>query len=838
MPSPKIISLIPVILSLILLLFYRVPVWAQTRTGPISGTIRGRDGKALEAATVLLHRQKDSVISRTAVSDKHGGFIFHGVATGTYFLSVTSIGFETYRSGPIAADSGSSDRVLPDIVLSPAARNLQAVSVTDKRFVEWKLDKLVVHVATSPFFDPGQSTVDVLERSPGINIDYMSNTISLNGRAGTAVYINGRISYLSGADLINYLRGLPAGSLDQIEIMSQPSAKYDAGGSGGAINIVLKKNQANGVFGSITTSVILGFYPKTRDNFLLNWRKDKFNLNFSYGFSDYKSFNDQHILSSFRSDYGVAFSQYQDYRNSVISTNLSHTPRLALDYQASKNTSLGLNLTGLFSSNKSNTNGPINLTDSLHSLIRKEAFSSLADNPVSNPGVNLNLQQKLDGKGKELSVDADYLHYHSPGSQSSYNYPYDQAGNPLAPYLLNGDFPAGVNIYAFKSDYSQPFHFGRGKPATTGTGENKLEAGFKSSYVRTDNDAQYTLYDTLQKQWQPDTALSNHFIYSENINAAYVNIGKQLNKKWSVEAGARAEQTLSRGNETTQGNRFTRKYFQVFPTLYVGFSPNEVHSFTLSYGRRTDRPSYQDLNPFRYYINQYNIRQGNPNLQPESVNNFEFSYHYKSEFVVWLDYIKFDNLFSRIYTSSGTGNDLITILTKENVASRRNIFLFFFYNKALTKWWNTNWTVATVNSRIADPVDKGNPIDQVMVYRFDLNNKFSLPKGWGLELRGNYAGRRLEGVHIYALASGYLSLGVNKKVLQGKGTLTANLNDALDLYRPGQTSEGSGFFTQTDNHPESRYLTLTFNYRFGKAKQQQQRKSDGSAEDEQRRVNF
>ncbi|GGB02703.1 TonB-dependent receptor [Puia dinghuensis] len=810
-----------------LLAFCPLLLFAQGAGGKVLGSILNKEGQVVEAATVLLRRQKDSAVVRSAVTDKTGAYAFGRVAAGNYFLSITCVGYQRYTGGAIAMDSSDAVVVAPDIRLSPAVKDLKAASVvSQKPFVEWKLDKMVVDVAASPFFNPGLSALDVLERSPGITIDYMTSIINLNGRPGTVVYINGRLSYLSGQDLLNYLRGLPAGTLDQIEIMSQPPAKYDAAGSGGVINIILKKNQADGVYGSVTTSAIFGYYFKTRDNFLLNWRKDKLNLNFSYGIADNKKFNDQHIVSSFRSGYGFPFSQYQDYQTSTISDGVSHTPRLSLDYQASKKTTLGANLTGLFSTNNSVTNGPINLYDSLYRMVQHTNFINGTQSPVTNFGANVNLQQKLK-KGKELSADADYLYYHSPGTQNSDNYLYDNNGNALAPYLVNGVVPSQIDIYAFKTDYSRPLD---------SAGKSKLEAGVKTSYVRTDNDAEYTQYDTVQKSWQPDAALTNHFIYTENINAAYLDVSKQLNKKWSVEVGVRAEQTVARGNELVQGNRFTRNYFQVFPDAYIEYKPNNVHSFDANYGRRMDRPSYLDLNPFRYVISQYSFREGNPALQPEYVNDIQVNYHYKGVFSVLLDYIKFDNLFARVVKSSGQGNDLITIQTKENVAFRRNIFLFVFYSRALTKWWNANWLAGFINSKLSDPANTGDVLDQISVFRCDFNNNFPFGKGWSLDLRGFYTTRRLEGIRIYALSDGYFSTGINKKVLKNKGTLTANINDVFYQSRPGQTSEAATFFTKTVNRPESRYLTLTFNYRFGKIKQQQQH--SGSADDERGRVNF
>ena len=795
------------------LLLLAIGVMAQSR---ITGTVRDKDGRTLEAATVLLHRQNDSVVVRSAVTDKSGGFALNRVHPGSYFLRVTSVGYAPFSGLPMMmVDSGETK--LPDVVVFPEAKRLQAAEVvTKKPFVEWKLDKMIVNVETSPFFTPAMSALEILERSPGIEVDYMRNTIGLVTKPGTTIYINGRRSYLAGTDLLNYLRGLPAGSIEQVEVMSQPSAKYDADNGGGIINIVLKKNQADGLIGSLTASAVFGYYFKTRDNLMLNWRQEKFNLNFTMGISDNKTYLDQHTLSSFRSGYGAPFSQYQDYQTSTVSDSRSYTPQLAMDYQVSKKTSFGVILSGLFSTNTASTGGTVLLEDSLKQVIQQQAVPGYNRNTVSNPGVNVNFLQTLGGGG-ELAADADYLHYHSPGVQNS--------------YLLDGLLPSEIDIYAFKADYSRPL--GR----KGGEHDTKIEAGFKTSYVRTDNNSLYTQYDTLQKMWEPDTALNNHFIYSENINAIYVNLSRQLSKKWSVEFGVRAEQTIAKGDELVQDGGFRHSYLNAFPTGYVGFVPNDKHSFSVSYGRSIGRPSYLDLNPFRYVINQYNIREGNPNLQPTFNNSFELQYHYKSELFVGLSYYRFDNLAARVYETTGQGNDLLTILTKENVAFRRNIFLFVGYTKRLTKWWNASWQLIGINAKLDDPANVGYTVDRLTGFKIYFNNNLLLGGGWSVDLRANFATRWMEGIRIHQTPIWNNSVGVNKKMLKNKATLTLNINDPFDIYRPGLTTDATAFFTRMDNRPESRTLTVSWNYRFGKAKQRREH-NGGSAQDEQRRVNL
>ena len=801
--------------TILLLTFILTSVAGQAQSR-ISGTVRNKDGQPLEAATVLLHRQKDSTIIRSAVTTNTGNFILDRLIAGDYFLSITSVGYGKYTGNTLHLDSLTSKDLAVTLIAS--ARDLQVVSVTTKKpFLEWKLDKMVVNVESSPFFTPGMSALEILDRSPGIEIDYVHNTIGLITRPGTTIYINGRKSYLSGADLLNYLRGLPAGSIDQVEIITQPSARYDADTGGGVINIILRKNLADGLIGSITASATLGYFFKTRHNLMLNWRQDKVNLNFTMGVSDNKTYNDQHTLSSFRSGYGAAFSQYQDYQTSTVSGSRSYTPHLAMDYQASKNTTLGFELEGLFSTDRSSTGGSVELLDSVKQLIQRQSVPSVSRNTLSNPGVNLNWLQKFGGD-RELAVDADYVHFHSPVTQNS--------------LLLNGHLPTDIGIYAVKADYSQSL----GKPGDAHA--TKLEAGIKTSYVRTDNNSVYTQYDSLSKTWMPDLVLNNHFIYTEGINAAYVNVSRQFTKKWSAELGVRGEETLAKGNELVQGGNFRHQYFNVFPKGYLGYVPNDKHSFTLSYGRGIGRPRYPDLNPFRYIINQYNVRQGNPGLQPDFTNFFQLEYHYRSVFYFAVDWFRGDNLLARVYELTGHGDSLITILTKKNVAFRRNIFLVFGFTKAITKRWNANWQVVCIDARLGDPANIGYPIDHLRGAKIVLNNQFQLGKGWSLDGRGSYFTRWMEGIRIYRTPVWNNSIGVNKKMLNDKATLSVNFNDPFYVYRPGQTTEATTFFTRTDDHPESRYLTITWSYRFGKAKQQNRRHDGGSADEEQRRANF
>jgi outer membrane receptor protein involved in Fe transport len=334
-----------------------------------------------------------------------------------------------------------------------------------------------------------------------------------------------------------------------------------------------------------------------------------------------------------------------------------------------------------------------------------EALSQTKD-PWTNVGFNINLQQKLDTSGQEITADADYLFYRTKGRQYSNNYLYNADGTLLGgaynnpnPYLLNGYLPADIDIFSIKSDYQTSFK----KNAT-------FEAGFKVSYVKTDNDAQYTLYNNDSKLWQRDDARSNHFLYKENINAAYVNLQKQF-KKFGVQLGLRAEQTIADGEQTAQNVApFHLNYTKLFPTSYISYKINDTNTLALSYGRRIERPGYQQLNPFQYQLDRYTYQQGNPTLQPQFSHNIEFSYNYKGQFNVAINYTTTKNIINDVLKNVKLNGDsnYTTFQTTENIASNTNIGISISYNKQIRKWWTLNAFANVYNNKYEGVIDGEN----------------------------------------------------------------------------------------------------------------------------------
>ncbi|MDE3235918.1 MAG: TonB-dependent receptor [Bacteroidota bacterium] len=800
---------------------------AQQQVGSITGAIRSNNDKPIENTTVLLLKEKDSSVTRSAITNKSGEFEFSKVPLGSYFVRTNALGYAVY-SGKVFTISAIHNAItLAPFKLEVQANNLGEVTVAaakPKPFIENKLDKTVVNVDASPT-NTGLSALEILEKSPGITIDNNDN-INLKGKQGVVILLDGKPAYLSGKDLSNYLRNLPANQLDQVEIMTQPSSKYDAAGNSGVINIKTKKNKANGFNANISASAIFAQYFKNTNSINFNWRKNKLNLFGNYGYSNWVGFNDINIYRSFRKDENSAYNRYFDQNTFGKFTGYPHEFKLGADYYASKKTTIGVLVSGSVDNRQFSTSGVSNIYDSIHQFVQYNASSSSTKDPWTNVGFNVNLRQLTDSKGGELTADADYIFYNTDGRQYSDNYLYDNNNNLVEdPYLLNGYLPARINIYSFKADYSKPL-----------AKDVKLEAGIKSSYVTTDNNAIYTAYDQPSQKWLSDTTRSNHFIYKENINAAYVNVNKQW-KKFKMQLGVRAEQTIAKGDQVIKNSSFDRNYIQLFPTAYFSYAKNDKHTFSVSYGRRLERPGYQDLNPFQYLLDRYTYQEGNPNLQPQFSHNVELGYNYKGQLNVSANYTVTSNIINDILLTQKSGENYITYQTKDNIASNYNIGLAINYNKQLLKWWSLNVFGNVYNNRFVGVIAQ-QPVDVSYTgYSGNISNQFNFGKGWSGEISGFYNSKNLVSSVILADPMGMFSIGGGKQILKNKGSIRVNVRDPFYLMHFHGTTTMNTFFTEINSKWDNRRVIITFTYKFGKPLQAAPQRRKGASLDEQSRVN-
>ncbi|HEU5167451.1 MAG TPA: outer membrane beta-barrel protein, partial [Chitinophagaceae bacterium] len=456
---------------------------AQKGSGKVSGQVIDGNTKTIEAATITLLRAKDSSVAKISAANKDGNFVFENVADGKYLVSITAVGHTKGFSETFEITPSNANVILKTMELIPLAKNLAGVTVAAKKpLIEQKIDRTIVNVEAS-ITNVGTSALEVLEKSPGVSIDKDGN-ISLKGKQGVQVYIDGRPSYLSGADLAIYLRNLSSNQLDQIEIMTNPPAKYDAAGNAGIINIKTKKTKQFGYSGSISSTWAQGRYPKVNESFTFNYRKNKLNLFTTLGYNYRKNWQDLDIQRKFIEHSTKEIKSHFEQESRIKEEGKSYNAKVGFDYFLNKKTTVGAVFTGYYNPGLFSNQSDVLIYDANHFLLSNTLAKTSNDREWKNFSTNVNFRRLLDTTGQEITADLDYLTYRTTNSQYLINAYYDPNGTPTnKPDTLLGSLPQDINIYSAKVDYTLPLKKGA-----------KFEAGAKTSYVETDNNA---IYDSI-----------------------------------------------------------------------------------------------------------------------------------------------------------------------------------------------------------------------------------------------------------------------------------------------------------------------------------------------------
>jgi outer membrane receptor protein involved in Fe transport len=779
----------------------------------VKGTVRDAE-KPLVAVTVSLLRSADSSLVKLALTNQDGHYEFNGVAIGSYRVMTTFVGYGNQYS---ASFDLRSSMQLPLLTMEPQAQSLTGVTVQAKRpMVEARLDKMIVNVDASPS-NAANNVLELLEKSPGVSVDRDGN-ISLKGKQGVTVLMDGKQTYLSGQDLANLLKSMSASQLDQIEIMTQPSAKYDAAGNSGIINLRTKKNKTMGMNGSVSVSYIQGNYPKSPNSFSFNFRKGKVNFFSNGGYTFWQSNSEQRLTRKF---HNTAVTSVFDQQGKQKNTSNNFNLRLGMDYSMNAKTTLGFTVNGISNSNKGINSSDGKFFNDGSSVVDSSIYAvNDQRNTFKNISANVNFRRQLNANGRELTADLDYIHYSSELNQYTDNqvrYP----SSPVSQYLLRAILPTDIDIYTGKVDYVHPL----GKDA-------KFETGVKTSLVKTDNNAPYETWDPAQNKWVDDVR-KDHFAYDEQISAVYVNFSKQI-KKWGFQTGLRGEHTHSKGKQVLINKSISRDYFQLFPTAYISYSMNDKNQFGLNYGRRIERPDYQDMNPFQQFLDLYTYNQGNPYLTPQFTNNIELSHIFAGKLSTTLNYTYTTDIINDILKQND--DTKVTFQTKENVASSRNIGIAISYNAPLTKWWTVSLYANGYNNMYKGLVNNVNLKTDVYTFTGNFNNQFKFAKTWGAEFSGWYQSKSLM-TSMFIIDPMYvLSFGASKQILKNKGTLRLSIVDPFRLQKAVVDVQHSNIDMLVYNRWDNRRVGLTFTYRFSKGQAVQQRRQTGGAQDEQNRI--
>ena len=797
---------------------------AQNNPG-VAGQITQAGNKPVEFATVTLLKAKDSSLVKGAIADINGKYEFEQVKQGKYLVAAVSVGMTKAYSNVFDV-AGSSIRV-PAVSLATASKNLKGIDVTARKpFIEQKADKMVVNVESS-ITASGGSAMDVLEKSPTINVDKDGN-ISMKGKGGVVIMIDGKPTNMTPEDVAELLKSMPATNVDQIELIANPSAKYDAAGNAGVINLKLKKNSSYGTNGNLNVGAAVGKWPRLNGGLNLNHRNEKFNIFGSYNYSHREQQQDLGLYRSIQDSKGL--SVYDQF-NSMKQTSDYHGGKIGADYFISKGHTLGVMVDLADRSVKFPSYATTNIGNgkTIDSILYT---NTNYDSRWRRGAYNVNYRGILDSTGKELNIDLDYARNTEKQFNNIYALSRDLAGKRALGDTSRNNQPSSIAIKTAKIDYVHPLK-----------NQAKLEAGVKVSFVTTDNDAHF---DSLRTgNWIPDYNRSNHFIYKENINAAYINFNKQF-KKLNVQLGLRGEQTHITGNSTSMQGKDNKvvnndsTYFNLFPSAALTYTLNKSNTLGFSYSRRIERPSYEDLNPFEFYLDRYTKEAGNPYLKPQYSNNFEITHTFKEFLITSVGYSRTKDMMTRILEADvdkATGDTSIIRYKYMNVASADNFNLNISVPMPITKWW-MSFTTVSVSYGKYETVVNNNPVKLASGAFFGRTQQtFTISKNMAAEVTYFYVSPQVTNEGLFRMKSmSSLDLGVSQKVMKGKGSLKLNVADVFKTNYFRGSFENAGKYTYVSSARDSRQVRLTFTYRFGNTNVKAARTRQTGLEAEQNRV--
>ena len=761
----------------------------------ITGKLSDEKGTPVGFANVSLINIATNKLSAAAITDSAGKFSITSPTPGSYFVRFTAIGFTEIKTDVFEAGANFR-KDFGTLVLKSEGKKLDDVTVVALRpTITQEADKLVVTIENTAMAQ-GNTAFAVLAKSPGVFVDVDGN-IQLNGRSGVTVMLNGKLTYLSARDLRNLLEGMPAENIKNIEIITNPSARYDAEGTSGIININLRKNTQRGVNGSIYGNAAYNFYKQvnygygTNINFKGgNWssfltldgnhREGGRNSTFTrvfYGPSSTIYF-DQTAIGNFKNDQPIAIRFGTDY-----SFNDKHSVGGMVYWSESKGTDEFLTDTYIGNAPKS--------------------YQQFIDSDNFNKGVfknltsNLHYAAKLDTLGRQFSADIDYVKINNRRETDLLNYYTNLSTNNTTAEKLYTFVPAGYDIWSGKIDYIHPLK-----------NKHKLEAGAKVSRVESDNDSRFYFNNG---SLVADMSRTNYFNYQEKIYAGYLTWSGPLAKKLTAQAGLRGEKTEGIGRSYTTGQVNKRDYLDFFPSVFLQHKVSDNYGINLSYSRRLTRPNYGNLNPFRAYRDPYTWYEGNTNLRPQYTHQLSIAQNIRKIYFLTATYQLNKDVMSEIpILDVNTGT---TVYTTGNVDDGYSISLTALAPVRIAKKWETQNTIVLNQTKFTMTTNLGKVENGQLFFMFQSNHTILLPKDFRIEMNFLYRGPAASG--LYKMASmNRVDMAIKKSFFKKKFDVTANVSDLFKGFRYLWTTNINGNKNDFDQYFRWRSVGLSLRYNF------------------------
>ena len=767
----------------------------------IKGKVVDADTKApLEFATVTLFNQADSSMVTGTITEQDGGFSFK-VNPGNYYLQIEFIGFQSFTINDLVLGRDNRSMNLGEISLSTEAEILEAIEVrAEKSTMQLSLDKKVFNVGKD-LANQGGTAADVLDNVPSVTVDVEGN-VELRGAGGVRILVDGKPSGLIGISNTDGLRNLPANMIDKIEVVTNPSARYEAEGMSGIINIVLKKDRKKGLNGSIDVNT---GYPTNHGAALnMNYRSGKFNWFTNYAVRYRRGPGQGDTYQEFYEGDNIFITENQSRRTRG---GLSNNIRFGADYFFNESNILTTAFNYRYS--KDDNFNRIKYWDYLNDLSNQTRFTERTDDEIErepNLEYALTYKKRFAEKGHTLTLDFRYQD-EEESENSDFNEQYflpDQVTPLGRPDLQQrSQNVEGNRNIILQADYVRPF------------GEDgKLEAGWRSGIRDITND--FKVEQFQDAEWLALDNFTNNLLYDENIHAAYVSAGNKFGRT-SVQAGLRAEYSDVR-TELVQTNEINpRDYFNLFPSLFLGYEINEKNTFQLSYSRRIRRPGFWELNPFLTFSDARNIWAGNPDLDPEYTNSFELGYlkyFDKGSITSSVYYRHTEDVIQRIREVT---SDTTSITLPRNLATRDDYGFEFTFAFDPTKNWRINGNANLFRSLINGEYEGQRFDADALTMSGRLSTRVTFFKKLDVQVNLNYRAPR-NNPQGKTKAIWNVDPAASMDILKGKGTLTLSVRDLFNTRRRRYIAEGDNFFIDGDWQWRARQTTLTFNYRINQKK--------------------
>lgn len=803
------------IIYLLILIGFSLNSVAQQGTNQINGSVYGSDHEPAMFSTIML-LDKDSVLIGGALSKEDGLFSIEKVAAGDYFIQVKNMGYHTYLSQKLTLKQNENLN-LEKITMIPSTTQLEEAVVTARKaMVEIHADKMVFNVATSVNAS-GNNGMELIAKVPGVLVD-MDRNIILQGKSGVQIYINGRPTRLSGNDLTNFLESLRSENIESMEIITNPSSKYDAEGTAGIINIVLKKNINLGFNGNATGSFSQGKYSKSSLGNSLSYSGEKVNLYSNINVSD----------NTWQFDFKEKAYQ-SGYLLDKISTNANNPKALNLsggvDYTINPEQSVSFDGRVLLNKrdNVLNSNtGIFKSTDLVNGeILRAGAFDKMLS---QNYIMNANYRNAFSGTSS-LSADFSFGKYSSGKNTTQPNKYFDAVSDEVLRTLdKEYDAKTQIDLWSIKADYEKKFK------------KSTISTGAKYSYITTGNQLEF--YNIENNQAIFDNTKSNNFTYQEKVAAIYLSWNIKPTEKLMINSGMRIENTSSLGSLEsaiqTVDDQVSRNYTDFFPNLGISFDDKKNSVFSASYGRRITRPNYQDLNPFESRSSELSAWQGNPFLKPNYIDNYQVSYSFNRKLVISNNYSVTHDFFATIFEiSQEKGN----ILIPRNLQKATSNGLSVSYPFHLVKWWDMSSFFIYNYSTFKGDLN-GTTIDlKASIYNMRLQNNFQLPADVTMELTYELNSPWIWRGSVKVDGYSGIDIGLKKDFLDHKLLIQIT---ASDIFRTESdypyNSDYGGMVVHGKVSFDNQRAGISVTYKFGNQKLKARKKGKSGIDDELKRI--